>query len=111
MQGCVKLAKSHNRDISNFTICLIQINALCFSTFLFIKETYTLHKNTHLSTTTIFNIDKTFLEQQINILERFLKDHVTLKTEVMMLKIQLCITGINYFSKYSTTENSYFKLV
>jgi len=31
-----------------------------------------------------------FLKQQINILEWFLKDHVTLKTGVMMLKIQLC---------------------
>ncbi len=28
-------------------------------------------------------------EQQISILEWFLKDHVTLKTEVMMLKIQI----------------------
>ncbi len=25
-----------------------------------------------------------------------MKDHVTLKTGVIMLKIQLCITGINY---------------
>jgi len=31
-----------------------------------------------------------FLEQQISILERFLKDHVMLKTGVMKLKIQLC---------------------
>jgi len=31
-----------------------------------------------------------FLEQQISILECFLKDHVTLKTGVMTLKIQLC---------------------
>ncbi len=31
-----------------------------------------------------------FLVHQISILERFLKDHVTLKTGVMMLKIQLC---------------------
>jgi len=31
---------------------------------------------------------------QIFILEWFLKDHVTLKTGVIMLKIQLCITGI-----------------
>jgi len=30
-----------------------------------------------------------FLEQQILILEWFLKGHVTLKTGVMMLKIQL----------------------
>jgi len=30
-----------------------------------------------------------FLEQQISILKLFLRDHVTLKTGVMMLKIQL----------------------
>jgi len=40
-----------------------------------------------------------FLEQQIDMLkERFLKDHVTLKTGVMLLKIQLCITRINDIS-------------
>jgi len=38
-----------------------------------------------------------FLEQQISILEWFLKDHVTLKTGVMKLKIQLFI---NYNLKY-----------
>ncbi len=32
---------------------------------------------------------KIFFEQQINILECFLIDHVTLKTGFMMLKIQL----------------------
>ncbi len=37
---------------------------------------------------------------QISILEWFLKDHVTLKTGVMMLKIHLCIAGINYNLKY-----------
>ncbi len=37
-----------------------------------------------------------FLEQLIT--ER----HMTLKTRVMMLKIQLCITGINYIIKYIT---------
>ncbi len=42
-----------------------------------------------------------FLEQQIGILEWFLKDHVTLKTGIMMLKIQLCVTGINTFKMYS----------
>ncbi len=35
----------------------------------------------------------------------FLKDHVTLKTSVMMLKIRLCITGINYILQYSKIEN------
>ncbi len=52
----------------------------------------------------VFSIDnnkKLFLKQQISILEWFLKDHVTLKTGEMMLKIQLCITGINYILKYS----------
>ncbi len=38
------------------------------------------------------------------------EDHVTLKTGVMMLKIQLCITGMNYILKYIKIENFYFKL-
>ncbi len=38
------------------------------------------------------------------------EDHVTLKTEVMMLKIQFCFTGINYILKYIKIENFYFKL-
>ncbi len=46
----------------------------------------------------IFHNKKTkFLEQQISILERFLEDYVTLKTGEIMLKIQLCISGINTF--------------
>ncbi len=49
-----------------------------------------------------------FLEQQINI--RMISEG-SCDTEVMMLKIQLCITGINYISKYITIENNYFKLV
>ncbi len=47
-----------------------------------------------------------FLEQQISILEWFLKDHVTLKTGVMILKIQLCNTGLNYILKYIQIEKS-----
>ncbi len=38
------------------------------------------------------------------------EDHVTLKTGVMMLKIQLRITEINYSLKYVKKEKSYFKL-
>jgi len=37
-----------------------------------------------------------FIEQQISILEWFLKDRVTQKTGVMMMKIQLAITRKNY---------------
>uniref|UniRef100_A0A673JQT8 Contactin-associated protein 1-like n=1 Tax=Sinocyclocheilus rhinocerous TaxID=307959 RepID=A0A673JQT8_9TELE len=47
---------------------------------------------------------------KISILESFLKDHVTLKTGVMMLKIQICITAINCILKYIIIVSSYFKL-
>ncbi len=40
--------------------------------------------------------NKKFLKWQISILEWFLTDHVTLKTGVMMLKMQLSITEIIY---------------
>ncbi len=36
------------------------------------------------------------------------EDHVTLKTGVMMLKIQIYITEINNILQYIQTENSYF---
>ncbi len=47
-----------------------------------------------------------FFEQQIRILEWFLKDHVT---GVMMLKFSFEITGIKLILKYIKIENSYFK--
>ncbi len=37
-----------------------------------------------------------FLQQQISILEWFLKDHVTLKTGVMMLKSNDADAGFKY---------------
>ncbi len=37
------------------------------------------------------------------------EDRVTLKTAVMMLKIQLCITEINCCLNYIQIENCYFK--
>ncbi len=42
-----------------------------------------------------------FFEQQIRILEWFLKDNVT---GVMMLKFSFVITGINYILKYVQIE-------
>ncbi len=51
-----------------------------------------------------------FLEQQISILEWFLKDHVTLKTGVMLLKNQFLLDRNNYILKYIKIENSYFTL-
>ncbi len=43
-------------------------------------------------------------------IEWFLKDHVTLKTGVMMLKIQLCVTELKYILKHIHIEISCFKL-
>ncbi len=42
-----------------------------------------------------------FLEQQISILEWFLKDHVTLKTGVMMLKFSFARRNKFHFKMYS----------
>ncbi len=39
------------------------------------------------------------------------EDHVTLKTGVIMVDIQLCITGIKYILKYIQIENSYINLI
>ncbi len=59
-----------------------------------------------LSCTKLFNIDhgNTFIEQQIS------SDHVTLKTGVMMLKIQICLR-INYILKYIQIEKKVFKSI
>ncbi len=58
------------------------------------KKFHCFQKKKKLSRTTAFNFDN--------------KNHVTLKTEVMMLKIHLSITGINYILKYIKIVSSYF---
>ncbi len=61
--------------------------------YMLIFQTFWWESSTEiLSSATAMNTDnmKYFLSSKY-----FLKDHVTLKTGVMMLKIQLCITGIN----------------
>ncbi len=50
-----------------------------------------------------------FLEQQISILEWFLKDHVTEDWSNNAENTDL-ITGINYILQYIHIENSYYKL-
>ncbi len=49
--------------------------------------------------------------KMIRILEWFLKDHVTLTTRVMMLKMQLYLTGINYILKCIKIEDSCSKIL
>jgi len=68
-----------------------------------LKNMYIIVSTKILSSTTVFNIDtnqKCFLSSKFIILEGFLKDRVTLKIGVMMLKIQLCIAEINYILIY-----------
>jgi len=48
-----------------------------------------------------------FLDQHIRLIS---EDHVTLKTGVMMLKIQLRVTEMNYILTDIHTENRFFKL-
>jgi len=82
---------------------LFQINTVFFLTF----SSWILTKCIKILSRTTVNIDnnKNALEQQISILEWFLKDHVTLKTGVMMLKIQLCLHRNKLQLKYMKIEN------
>ncbi len=85
------------RHLECYKRFLFQINNVLLN-FLFIKQSWI----QLLGSITVFNIDnnkKCFISSSC-ILEWFLKDHVTLNNGVMMLKIQLCITGINYILKY-----------
>ncbi len=50
---------------------------------------------------------KKYFERLISKLKWFLKDHVTLNSEVMTRN---SFTGINYILKYIKRENGYFKL-
>ncbi len=54
----------------------------------------------------IDNNNKMFFKQQISILKWFLKDHVTLKPGVMMLKNH---SFESYILQYIQSESSYFK--
>ncbi len=47
--------------------------------------------------------------RNVSSVETFLKDHVTLKTGVMMLNNQLCIRRINSILNYIKIQNFYLK--
>ncbi len=59
-----------------------------------------------ISITTDFTVPyNNFIHKfSLALLEWFLKDHATLKTGVMMLKIQLCMTGMKHILKYIEVE-------
>ncbi len=57
-----------------------------------------------------FVFKKGFLSTKSAYIRMISEDHVTLKTGVMKLKIQRCVTEINYILQYIKMKNSYFKL-
>ncbi len=87
--------------VNTFTVLhMIYISSmLYFFDILFVAEKCFTVYTKILSSTTVFNTDNNnnnnnyyyyvsfFLEQQTSILEGYLKDHMTLNTGVMMLKI------------------------
>ncbi len=80
LKGCIKLTKSNSEDIKNVT------KVFYFKVLLFV--TYSIIEDIISS------------EMQIHINPVHFSCHVTLKTAVMMLKIQLCTPEINYILQY-----------
>ncbi len=91
-QGCIVLVKSDSEDMYSFSI----LNKLCFLHF------YSKNPKKSAWNWIKKKIYKSWFPQKYNID----KCHVTLKTEVMMLKIQLCITDITF-----TNKNKKYKIV
>ncbi len=108
-QECIKLIKSDSKDIYNIKRFLFQINDVHL-TFSSSKSIMVFTKI--LSSKKKINIDnkkKCFWppNQHIRMIWWFLKNHVTLKTGVMALKIQLCHHRNNIL-KYNPIETCYF---
>ncbi len=89
----------------------IYFSNTCFFTFRSSKNPETIHYHSFCKNIKphCFYIDnkKWAANQHIIVIS---EDHVTLKTGVMMLKIQICITRINTIVTYITIENSNLKL-
>jgi len=85
-----KFSKSNSKNVFIDTKHLYQVNAVVLN-FQPIKKSWRVNKylvsTKKWSSTTVFNFDKN--KKHFLPLEWFLKDHVTLKTGVMKLKIQL----------------------
>ncbi len=97
-QGCTKLMKSDSRDIYNVTKDVLL-------TFLFIKEYWQIKCITVSKKYLLAQLfSEMFLEQQISILEWFLKNHVT-ENWSNDAENSALITAINYI--YIHIENSY----
>ncbi len=93
--------------VKTFIILHFKIKAVILN-FLFIQNTQNIKKTPkyeaaqQFSTWIIVRNISWAVNQHIRLIS---EDHVTLKTGVMMLKIQLCIKGIHYILKYITIES------
>ncbi len=101
LQGCIQLIRRDSKKFTlqnNVTEGFFQINVILNFVHQRILggKMYRGTKILSMLKTVLLLNEKCFLS---SILKWFLKDHVTLKTAVMMLKIQLCITEINYVLK------------
>jgi len=93
-QGCIKLIKSDNEYIYIIKKkILIQINTVLLNDSILYVILKKMIRWRNLSS-----------NQHIRII--FFKDRVTLRTGVMMLKILLCVTRMNYILKYIKIEKS-----
>ncbi len=93
-QGCIKRIKSGSKDIYNVTKCCCFFNSSVNPEELNVRWFTQINCATQLFLTSIIIRDVSWGVNQYIIM--ISEDHVTLKTAVMMLKIQLHITGINY---------------
>ncbi len=111
-QGCIKLIQSDSKAFIMLPIFLFQINAALWILYssnnsekcIMVPQKKEKKRKQH-NCLQHWKWSEMFLKQQIRILEWFLKDHVTLKTAVMMLNIQHCFKGINYILKYVTLDH------
>ncbi len=96
-----------NMTVNTFQIIKSLKEMLFFFKYSHLNQCITVSTKIFSSTTFL-----TFLTWNVSrAAEWFLKDRVTLKTGVMMLKIQLCITGIHYILTCIIIENCFLNYI
>ncbi len=97
-QGWITSIRSNGEDMLYcYKIFIFQLNAVLLNLVLIKKKHFPQkYEAAQLFSTLMLIIRNVSEKQNIRMIS---EDHVTLKTGVMMLKIQRCITGINYTLK------------
>ncbi len=87
MQGCIKKQIKKQDNKTFIMLQMIFISNKCCS-FERSQQVKLIQRKLKYSAAQLLIIIRMFLKQQISLLESFLKDHMTLKTRVMMLPSQ-----------------------